>query len=116
MAHRITTLITSDTLPLKSGMTSKPTTKKHYENQKTKQASQNRQARGECVHRILEHHHRRLTASGINHHALPITMNQELKEKLQAEADPELQSNDLMDKGRAELALELLRWLEEQES
>jgi|TARA_E500000318_G_scaffold93922_1_gene93179 hypothetical protein len=43
-------------------------------------------------------------------------MNQELKEKLQAEADPELSSNDLMDKGRAELALELLRWLEERES
>ena len=43
-------------------------------------------------------------------------MNQELKEKLQTEADPELASNDLMDKGRAELALELLRWLEKQES
>ena len=41
-------------------------------------------------------------------------MNKELKEKLQAEADPELQSNDLMDKGRAELARELLKWLEEQ--
>lgn len=39
-------------------------------------------------------------------------MYQELKEKLQAEADPELASNDLMDKGRAELALELLKWLE----
>ena len=43
-------------------------------------------------------------------------MSKELKEKLQAEADPELASNDLMDKGRAELALELLRWLEERES
>jgi hypothetical protein len=43
-------------------------------------------------------------------------MYQELKEKLQAEADQELASNDLMDKGRAELALELLRWLEERES
>ena len=43
-------------------------------------------------------------------------MNEEIKEKLQAEADPELASNDLMDKGRAELALELLRWLEKQES
>jgi hypothetical protein len=41
-------------------------------------------------------------------------MNQELKEKLQAEASQK--SNDLMDKGRAELALELLRWLEKQES
>lgn len=41
-------------------------------------------------------------------------MNKELKEKLQAEASQE--SNDLMDKGRAELALELLRWIQEQES
>lgn len=41
-------------------------------------------------------------------------MNKELKEKLQAEAQQE--SNDLMDKGRAELALELLRWLEKRES
>lgn len=44
-------------------------------------------------------------------------MNQELKEKsllrlLKAEASQK--SNDLMDKGRAELALELLKWLEEQ--
>jgi len=46
-------------------------------------------------------------------------MNQELKEKsllrlLRAEASQK--SNDLMDKGRAELALELLRWLEKRES
>ena len=41
-------------------------------------------------------------------------MNKELKQKLQTEADPELESNDLMDKGRAELARELLKWLEEQ--
>ena len=41
-------------------------------------------------------------------------MNKELKEKLQAEAQQE--SNDLMDKGRAELARELLRWLEKRES
>ena len=39
-------------------------------------------------------------------------MNKELKEKLYAEARQE--SNDLMDKGRAELARELLKWLEEQ--
>ena len=38
-----------------------------YENQKTKQASQDRQARGECVYRNLEHHRRRHTASGHNH-------------------------------------------------
>ena len=43
-------------------------------------------------------------------------MNKELKEKLQMEADSELESNDLMDKGRAELARELLKWLEEQGS
>ena len=43
-----------------------------------------------------------------------MTMNQELKEKLYAEARQE--SNDLMDKGRAELALDLLRWIQEQES
>ena len=43
-------------------------------------------------------------------------MNQELKERLQAEADPELASNDLVDKGRAELARELLKWLEKLES
>lgn len=39
----------------------------NYENQKTKQASQDRQARRECVYRILEHHRWRHTASGHNH-------------------------------------------------
>jgi len=42
-------------------------------------------------------------------------MNKELKQKLQTEADLGLESNDLMDKGRAELARELLKWLEGQE-
>ena len=41
-------------------------------------------------------------------------MNQELKEMLYRIARQE--SNDLMDKGRAELALDLLRWIQEQES
>ena len=47
----------------------------NYENQKTKQASQNRQARGECVHRILEHHRWRHTASCHNHITLPMKLS-----------------------------------------
>jgi hypothetical protein len=55
---------------MSSENTSNPHT--NYENQKTKQASKDRQARGECVHRILEHHRWRHTASGHNHLSLPL--------------------------------------------
>ena len=50
-----------------------------YENQKTKQASQDRRARGECVYRNLEHHRRRHTASGHNYRWIPMNTKPNLQ-------------------------------------
>ena len=59
-----------------------------YENQKTKQASQDRRARGECVYRILEHRRWRHTASGHNHRGISITMKTQIIKTLTGIACP----------------------------